>query len=246
MPTDPQDLRRRAVRRLMRAMTRRDFVRLAALAPAATAFPATARQRLVPADIPGGIRVACVGDSITWGAGVENRGENCYPAVLQQILGEGYEVRNLGVSGATMLKRGDKPYWNEPQFHGSAEVRPHAVVIMLGTNDSKPQNWKYRADFGRDAFALVRYYQRLPRRPLIYLGTPVPVVREDWGINGNVVEREIVPRVREVARDEGLALVDMFIKLSGVPQHFPDGIHPNAAGAALIADAVADALDGKY
>lgn len=227
-------------------MTRRDFVRLAALAPAVTAFPAQARQRLVSADIPGTIRVACVGDSITWGAGVENREENAYPAVLQQMLGTGYAVGNLGVSGATLLKRGDKPYWQEPQFQSSADLRPHAVMIMLGTNDSKPQNWKYRADFTRDAFALIRFYKGLPVRPLVYLCTPVPVVKEDWGINGHVVEREIAPQLRAVARDEGIALVDMFLKLSDVPQHFPDGIHPNAAGAALIADAVAAALNGKY
>lgn len=227
-------------------MTRRDFVRLAALAPAAASLPALARQRLRPADIAGTVRIACVGDSITWGAGVENREQNNYPAVLQQILGLGYDVRNLGVSGATLLKRGDLPYWNQREFQESSAMRPHAVMIKLGTNDSKPQNWKYRADFSRDAFALVRHFLRLPSSPLVYLCTPVPVVRGDWGINGEVVEQEVVPQLRRVAADVGVALVDLFVKLSGVPEHFPDGVHPNAAGAALIAGTVADALGGRY
>ncbi|MFN0067027.1 MAG: GDSL-type esterase/lipase family protein [Limisphaerales bacterium] len=227
-------------------MTRRDFVRLAAIAPAAASLPALARQHLRPADIAGTVRIACVGDSITWGAGVENREQNNYPAVLQQLLGLGYEVRNLGVSGATLLKRGDLPYWNQREFQDSSALRPHAVVIKLGTNDSKPQNWKYRGDFGRDAFALVRHYLRLPTQPLIYLCTPVPVVRGDWGINGQVVEQEIAPQLRRVADDLDVALVDLLVKLSGVPEHFPDGVHPNAAGAALIADAVANALGGQY
>ena len=57
-----------------------------------------------PADGGETTRVACVGDSITFGAGVKNRGKNCYPAVLGNLLGEGYEVRNFGVNGATLLK----------------------------------------------------------------------------------------------------------------------------------------------
>ena len=38
------------------------------------------------------IRVACVGDSITFGAGVQNRGENNYPKVLGGILGDKFEA----------------------------------------------------------------------------------------------------------------------------------------------------------
>lgn len=220
---------------------------MTALGALAAGLPAQARQRLRPARIKGTIRIACVGDSITWGAGVENREQNHYPAVVQQILGPGYDVRNFGVSGATLLKRGNLPYWDTPAFAESAALRPHAVIIKLGTNDSKPQNWRYRADFPRDAFALVRHYLRLPIvTPLVYLCTPVPVVREAFGINAAVVEREIAPTLRRVAQDAGVALVDLFTKLSGVPEHFPDGVHPNAAGAALIADAVADALGGLY
>ncbi|HMO63795.1 MAG TPA: GDSL-type esterase/lipase family protein [Verrucomicrobiota bacterium] len=228
-------------------MQRRDFIRVTAVGALAAALPVQARQRLRPAGIKGTIRIACVGDSITWGAGVEDRERNHYPAVVQQILGTGYDVRNFGVSGATLLKRGDLPYWDTPAFAESTALRPHAVVIKLGTNDSKPQNWRYRADFPRDAFALVRHYLRLrPAAPLVYLCTPVPVMREAFGINGIVVEREIAPALRRVAQDTGVALVDLFIKLAGVPHHFPDGIHPNAAGAAFIADAVADALGGVY
>lgn len=220
---------------------------MSALGALAAALPAQARQRLRPDRIKGTIRIACVGDSITWGAGVENREHNNYPAVLQQILGPGYHVRNFGVSGATLLKRGDLPYWETPAFTESAALRPHAVVIKLGTNDSKPPNWRYRADFSRDAFALVRHYLRLPIvTPLVYLCTPAPVIREAFGINPTLVEREIAPTLRRVAQDAGVALVDLFIKLSDVPEYFPDGVHPNAGGAALIADAVADALGGLY
>src|ERR687894_708126 len=75
------------------------------------------------------VRVACVGDSITYGAGVEDREKNCYPAVLQSLLGDRYEVRNFGVSGATLLTRGDKPYVKEKAYRAALDFKPHVVVI---------------------------------------------------------------------------------------------------------------------
>ena len=58
-------------------------------------------------------RVACVGDSITYGSGIKGRETKSYPAQLAGMLGEDYVVKNFGVSGATMLKKGDKPYWKQ-------------------------------------------------------------------------------------------------------------------------------------
>lgn len=56
------------------------------------------------------IRVACVGNSITFGSSIANRDKDSYPAVLGQMLGEGYEVRNFGFSGRVLLMDGDYPY----------------------------------------------------------------------------------------------------------------------------------------
>lgn len=46
----------------------------------------------------GQIRIACVGDSTTYGHGISNWPKNNYPAILQNLLGEGYHVNNYGVS----------------------------------------------------------------------------------------------------------------------------------------------------
>src|SRR5579885_3646478 len=62
------------------------------------------------------IRVACVGDSITYGAGIKDREHNSYPAQLQKLLGDGYEVRNFGVNGRTLLSKGDLPYVKERTY----------------------------------------------------------------------------------------------------------------------------------
>lgn len=55
------------------------------------------------------IKVACIGDSVTYRYGLESRETDNYPAQLQQMLGDQYEVENFGKSGATLLKKGHRP-----------------------------------------------------------------------------------------------------------------------------------------
>lgn len=62
------------------------------------------------------IKVACVGNSVTYGYGIKNRETNCYPAQLQQMLGDAYEVENFGHSGATLLNKGYRPYTQQEAY----------------------------------------------------------------------------------------------------------------------------------
>ena len=184
------------------------------------------------------IRVACVGDSITYGAGVEDRGNNNYPKVLGRLLGESYDVRNFGVSGATLLKKGDLPWWNLDVFKKATEFNPSIVVIKLGTNDSKPQNWRHKEEFAGDLRALADHFRKLPAGPTVYLCRPVPVYRDRWGIREGIVWREVIPVIDEVAAVEALSVIDLHTALRGVPEYFPDGVHPNRLGADRLARAV--------
>jgi len=143
------------------------------------------------------VRVACIGDSITFGAGVANREKNCYPAVLGRLLGGKYEVRNFGVNGATLLKKGDKPYWKLPAFTQATQWQPNIVTIKLGTNDSKPQNWKHKAEFADDLRAMVDHFAALPSKPAIWLCLPAPVYATKWGINEAAVKGEIIPIIQK-------------------------------------------------
>ncbi len=116
------------------------------------------------------IKIACVGDSVTYGYGIENREENCYPNQLQNLLGSNYIVENFGYSGATMLKNGHKPYWDKTVFTKSQEFLPNIVVIHLGLNDQGNNNWpKYKAEFVNDYLDMIAVYKNLPSKPKVII-----------------------------------------------------------------------------
>ena len=94
------------------------------------------------------VKIACVGNSITYGSGIKNQFQNSYPGLLSQLLGEGYDVRNFGISARVLLNKGDHPYMHEQKFRDLLAFQPDIVTIKLGTNDSKPWNWRY----GKEGF----------------------------------------------------------------------------------------------
>jgi lysophospholipase L1-like esterase len=189
------------------------------------------------------IKVACVGDSITQGSGAQ-KGKS-YPAQLQALLGDGYQVGNFGVSGRTLLKKGDFPYWKEKKYQDALAMEPAIVVIMLGTNDTKPQNWKFEAEFDADYRELVKSFQSLKSKPKVYVCRPVPVPGTgNYGINEENIQKEI-PRVDALAKELGCGVIDMHAALEKTPELLPDRVHPNTAGAGEMAKAAAKAIAGK-
>jgi lysophospholipase L1-like esterase len=182
------------------------------------------------------VRVACVGDSITYGAGIRERDEKSYPAQLQALLGDGYLVENFGVSGATLLKEGNKPYWKLKAFTEAREFQPDLVIIKLGTNDSKPGNWKHADQFKPNYIELIESFRALDSQPAVVICRPVPVFATRWGINNQTVVEEVIPRIEAVAEATGVKLVDLYAPLEGKPELVPDKVHPNAEGAGVIAE----------
>jgi len=182
------------------------------------------------------IKVACVGDSITFGSGIPDRDKLSYPAQLGPLLGDDYEVQNFGVSGATMLQKGDKPYMNTKAYKTSLAYQPNIVIIKLGTNDSKPHNWKLKASFSESTNNLITSYQKLSTKPRIILCKPAPVLGDGrWGITEKVVRGEVSKQIENVAFNKNLELVDLHIPLRDKPELIPDRVHPNAEGAELLA-----------
>lgn len=189
------------------------------------------------------IKMACIGDSITEGYGCG--GDGRYVTVLGRALGSKWELANLGVSGATMLKNGDKPYNKLGQYGAALAMKPDVVTIALGTNDSKPQNWKSKAEFEADYKAMIADIRKANPKVIIYCCLPVPAFPGNWGINDPVIKGEIIPRITKVARETRCNIIDLYAALEGKGQFVPDKVHPNNEGHKLIAAAVFKALTGK-
>ncbi len=208
-----------------------------ALPAAPNALPASPAADAAP------IKVACVGDSITQGAGT---GGHPYPEQLQRLLGAGWTVRNFGVSGATLMQSGNLPYRQQDAFRAALAFNPDVVVILLGTNDTKPQNWKkFPTDFETDLTAMVGEFAALPGKPRIFVCSPPYIARNgNYGINESNTLAEI-PVIARAAKARQLGVIDVHGCLQGKDELIPDNVHPNQAGAGLIAAAVFKALTGQ-
>lgn len=189
------------------------------------------------------IRVSCVGDSITAGI-VPNPKKNAWPVVLGRILGHGYRTINCGHSGATMLKKGDLPYWKQPEYKHAIAFRPNIVVIMLGTNDTKWWNWnKHGKDFVADTEAMIHVFQALRSHPKVYICLPPKVVKPAYGINEKNMVHGVIPAIKKAASATHVAIINVFAKLPGKMKFYDgDGVHPNIRGEALMAHIIAAAI----
>lgn len=201
--------------------------------------------------MPDVVRIACVGDSITHGTFVWRRRANAYPVQLQAMLGDGFRVRNFGVNAHAAQRSADFPYWDNAAFAESTAFAPDIVLIMLGTNDCRGSNWRGVEPFRRDYRELVEHYQALEPHPAVWLLTPPTLFRLGrsrkvrYRMDDDAL-REICGAVESVARDLECGLIDINAITASHPEAFRfDGVHPGAAGAALIARTVFEALEGS-
>ena len=193
------------------------------------------------------IKVACVGDSITFGSGIADRNNASYPAQLQKLLGDNFEVKNFGLSGRTMISKSPSAWTKTQQYKDALAYQPDVVLIKLGTNDSKRSEYKQRQNFDHDysgsARLLIRKFRNLPSKPTVWLMNPVPsFIRHGHSINGAFIEDEILPQIKKVARLTRTPIIDLHSPFLNSPKLFPDKIHPNAAGALEMAKIIAPIL----
>ncbi len=185
------------------------------------------------------IHVACVGDSITNGT--------YYPADLQALLGDNFTVGNFGVGAATVLVETEKPYMNQTAFENAKSFQPNIVIIMLGTNDARPDHYAHIGEFTTDYRKLISEFQALgKRKPEIWLVKPPPIFNNSLGLTNANLIYGVMPRIDQVAAELHLPVIDVYSALIGHPDYFPfDGIHPNMEGAQIIANEIYSALTQK-
>lgn len=190
------------------------------------------------------VKVACIGNSITDGAGIFMNDMNGYPAQLQQLLGSGYLVKNYGRSARTLLRKGDRPYMNEYVWRDCQVFNPDIVIIKLGTNDSKALNWKYKDDFSKDLQAMIDTLKSLPAHPKILLAYPIKAYDDNpHGIQDSVIVNGIIPILKKVAKKNKLSIIDLHTPFEGHREYFQgDGVHPNSKGAGAMAQIIKDAI----
>lgn len=213
-------------------------------------------------------RVACIGNSITDGMGIDMAGRLGYPAQLQRILGSGYDVKNFGVSARTMLRKGDYPYMNEQAWKDAMGFiaagknsgdAADIVIIKLGTNDSKEYNWKYGSEFETDMQEMIdslcpmvpvlnkkgKPTKKMKRAdsPKIFLCTPIKPVKDIWGIADERINNGVIPAIRRVAEKNGLKVIDLntLFPIDGGNMQ-GDGIHPTDKGARKMAEIIAEEI----
>lgn len=190
------------------------------------------------------IKVACVGDSITEGDGLKDRANEAYPAILSKELGKKYRVLNFGQSGATLLKKGDRPYWEKVAFKNVLAYEPDVIIIQLGTNDSRQQNiLSYPGEFVNDLRAMVDSFQLLPSRPRIYLCKPVPSITNRYQIIDSVLVTDVIPAIDQVAVEKKCNVIDLYKAFADKTNLFPDGVHPNKEGAVQVAEIIARSIN---
>jgi len=236
-----------ACKEIVLPMKQHNYHALARITSAALMLTAVLFSLIAHADSPKPtadaiVKIACVGDSITAGVGASSAFHS-YPGLLAAELGPRYDVENYGESGATLLKKGDSPYWQRGSLDRSKAFLPDVVIIMLGTNDSKPQNWIYKDEFRDDYTALVDFYASLPSHPRMFVCTPPPVLKSAYGIVEPPVEDEI-SIIRQVAAAKNATVIDVHTAMGSDITTFIDGVHPNDAGYILLASAVYESLTG--
>lgn len=194
-------------------------------------------------------KVACVGNSVTYGYLLENRERDCYPAQLARLLGEGYEVRNFGKSGATLLSKGHRPYVQQQEFHDAVAFAADVVVIHLGLNDTDPRNWpNYRDEFVRDYLHLIDTFRVANPDCRIWICRMTPITNRHARFKSGTRDwyEQIQQAIEHVARVADVPLIDLQEGLYNRPDLLPDALHPVAEGAGIVARKVYSAVTGDY
>ena len=195
------------------------------------------------------IKIACIGNSVTYGYGHKEPAATSYPAQLQQMLGEEYEVRNFGHSGATLLSKGHRPYINLPEYTAALEFAPDIAVIHLGLNDTDPRNWpNYRDEFYGDYTNIIEALRKSNPDVDIYICRMTPIFH--WHRRFKSGTRDwywqIQDVIEEIAEDGNIELIDLSRYLYNRPDLMPDALHPNAQGAGIIAKQVYSAITDEF
>ncbi len=197
-------------------------------------------------------KVACVGNSITYGYGIESwPDQTSYPHHLQGMLRENAPsdtVENFGVSGLTVRKDDQASYWNGYRFAPAIEFAADTVIIELGTNDSKSYTtWNTPAQdaavdsaITADFEALIDTFQ-VKSKPHVFICLAPYVNNVEWNILDTSVVKRVNPAILRAGIEKGVNVIDLHSRFSALENpswYLEDMVHPSVEGAKHLAEIV--------
>jgi sialate O-acetylesterase len=194
-------------------------------------------------------KIACIGNSVTYGYGLKNPAVDSYPARLQSLMGGKFAVRNFGFSGATLLKKGHKPYYKTKEFSDAIAYNPDIAIVHLGLNDTDPRNWpEFRDEFETDYSWLLDTLKKQNPKIKLYICRLTPIFSGHPRFKSGTRDWywQIQDLIPEIAKVNNATLIDLTSALYPRPDLFADNLHPNEEGAAIIANTVYKTLTGNY
>jgi len=195
------------------------------------------------------IKVACIGNSVTYGYGLKDPLTQSYPVQLQKMLGENYEVKNCGHSGATLLRKGHNPYFKTREFLEALQFIPDIAIIHLGLNDTDPRDWNnYSNDFRGDYSWLIDTFRKVNPQVKIYICLMTPIFNDHPRFRSGTRDWywKVQNLISEIAKVNRTGLIDLHAPFYFHPNLFPDALHPNKEGAVILAKTVYSAISGDF
>jgi lysophospholipase L1-like esterase len=219
---------------------------------------AWATDGLAATPAPGNVVV--IGDSITAGAGA-SRPETTYVNDLGALFGSGTKMQGFGKGGATLIPTSKPPflpYIQQAEYTAATNAvsalgasTDLAIIIMLGTNDSSPENWSGTgpAAYATAYAAMVDHFLSLAPRARIYPALP-PALFETGRNRNCVLQNELDPIIRQLAMEKSLTVIDVYGATTGHPEYFTTSsgafdIHPNDVGHQAIAQVMYRTILGQ-
>ena len=196
-------------------------------------------------------RIACIGNSITFGARLTDPEKASYPAVLSALITEkgyhNYEIKNYGIGGATMLRFGTPNLWRI--LDSLKNFLPDIVVIKAGTNETvgAPRlNWEHISEFEKDYSDYIAAIRKINPDCRIIICSPLDMVLETKDLTqarkDDLSGRrpriwELRERIKKIATKEDVFFLDLTKPFKGKPDLMTtmDGVHPNQDGYHYLA-----------
>ena len=173
-------------------------------------------------------KVVCLGDSITGDMNYD--GVAPYPSELAHMRSD-KTVINKG-------KGGQSSGGGASRIGGILKEKPGYVCILYGANDVI--NGYPKSETISNLRAIISNCKMNKTVPILATCTPTSGSR--WIFDGAI--KQLNAQIRQLAGDEGIQLVDLENEFAGSESaRFPDGLHPDAAGCAIIAAAFSDQIN---